>query len=146
MKATFPDGTVFEGTPEEFNVIRGHSGTAHNGHKPTTKPTNGNPQVWDETNARAFWDSLDPRRKGGKQKKLLQFLIKRGGRATPEEVKKHLEIENGQELAGVLANLSRNASRETGNTKALVVDWMSDGKGGCYYIPDGVLQLLKHFE
>jgi len=143
MKATFTDGTIFEGTPEEFNAIRASSGVAQNGHKPPQKPIDGNPLVWDETNARSFWDSLDPRHKGGQQKKLLQFLIKHGGRAAYEEVKKHLEIESGQELAGVLANLSRNARRETGNRKALVVDWMSDGKGGCYYIPDGVLQLLK---
>src|SRR3989442_13335685 len=108
MKATVPDGTVFEGTPEEFNVIRGHSGTAHNGHKPTTKPTNGNPQVWDETNARAFWDSLDPRRKGGKQKKLLQFLIKRGGRATPRDVIKPPAIETGHEGAERLWHINQN--------------------------------------
>jgi hypothetical protein len=148
MKATFPDGTVFEGTPEEFVTIRAHSTTANNGHKSAPKAGNGNPPVWDETKARAFWDSLDPRRKGGKQKKVLEYLIKHNGRATPEALRNHLGIEGepGQKLAGVLANITRNARRETKSDEAQVVDWMSDGKGGCYYIPDGVLQLLKGLE
>lgn len=146
MKATFPDGTVFEGTPEEFNVIRGHSGTAQNGHAPTTKP-NGSPQLWNAANAGAFWNSLDARHNGGKQKKVLEFLIKKGGRATEEEVRSHLAVKNGQQLAGVLANISRNARRETGYKKAFAVDWKSDGKGdGFYCIPDDLLPLLRNCE
>lgn len=148
MKATFPDGTVFEGTPEEFVTIRAHSTTVRNEYKANLKTSNGNSPVWDETKARTFWDSLDPRRKGGKQRKVLEFLIKHNGRATPEELRDHLGIEGepGQKLAGVLANITRNARRETKSDEAQVVDWMSDGKGGCYYIPDGVLRLLRNIQ
>jgi hypothetical protein len=145
MKATFPDGTVFEGTPEEFNAVRGHSGAPQSGHG-AAKPI-GRPQFWNSANAAAFWNSLDPRRNGGKQKKVLRFLIKKGGRATYEEVKSHLAAKNGQELAGVLANISRNARRETDYKKALAVDWKPDGKGGgFYFIPDDLLQHLKDVE
>lgn len=148
MKATFPDGTLFEGTPEEFVTIQAHSIMLKNEYKSAPKTGNGNPPVWDETKARSFWDSLDPRKNGGKQKKVLEFLIKHKGRATPGELMDHLGIkgEPGQALAGVLANITRNARRETKSTEAKAVDWMSDGKGGCYFIPDGVLQLLKNIE
>jgi len=145
MKATFPDGTVFEGTPEEFVTVRAHSTTIKNAYRSSAKIGDGNPPLWDETKARRFWDSLDPRRKGGKQRKVLEFLIKHNGRGTPDQLRDHLGIEGepGQKLAGVLANITRNARRETKSDEALVVDWMADGKGGCYFIPDGVLQLLK---
>lgn len=145
MKATFPDGTVFEGTPEEFNVIRNHPGTAQNGD--TAAKLSGNPHFWKAANALAFWNSLDTRHNGGKQKKVLRFLIKKGGRATFEEVKSHLGVDSGQEVAGVLANISRNARRETEYKKALAVDWKSDSKGdGYYFIPDDLLQFMKDFE
>jgi hypothetical protein len=143
MHIKFPDGAVAECTPEEFAAIR-HllGGATQKSGGAAQRLTEGNPQIWDETSARAFWDSLDP---NGRQKKILVFLIRRNGRAGLDELMNLLGVKKGQALAGVLANISRNARRETGNRKALVVDWMSDGKGGCYYIPDGVLQFLKHF-
>jgi hypothetical protein len=146
MKATFPDGTLFEGTPEEFNAIRehGHAPTGGNG-MATANRLNGTPRIWSAANARTFWESLDPQRKGGKQKRLLQFLIGRGGRASHDEVAKHLDIKSGQALAGVLANISRNARRETNYTKALAVDWDYSGKGS-YFIPRDLLELLKLIE
>ena len=148
MKATFPDGTLFEGTPEEFNAVRGYSGTGPNGFIAATRTSsNGSPQFWNVANAGAFWNSLDTRHNGGKQRKVLQFLIKKGGHATEDEVRSHLGVKNGQQLAGVLANISRNARRETGYKKALAVDWKPDGKGeGFYCIPDDLLQFLKTFE
>ncbi len=147
MKATFPDGTLFEGSPEEFNAIRGYSGASQNGHT-TPKPNgNSNPQFWNAENAEAFWNSLDPRRNGGKQKKVLRFLIKKGGRATYDDVKNYLGAESGQELAGVLANITRNARRETEYKKALAIDWKHDGEGkGFYFVPEDLLPFLKALE
>src|SRR5271156_3436396 len=98
MKATFADGTLFEGTTEEFLAIRDHAPAADNVHKPTTKLVN--TSDWTEKKARAFWESLDIYNNGGRQKKLLEFLIKNGGRATESEIWKELEIKKGQELAG----------------------------------------------
>jgi hypothetical protein len=145
MKATFPDGTVFEGTPEEFLIIHNQPPTTSNGHKAATKAANGTP--WTEKNAREFWDSLDVWHNGGKQKKVLRFLISNEGRASEEEVWKHLGIKKGQELAGVLANLTRNARREAHDDNIRVVQWSYDDKHVCwYYIPANILQYLKQFE
>ena len=147
MKATFPDGTLFEGTPEEFNAIRGSLGVTQNGHTTSPKATSkGDPQFWNAVNAETFWNSLDPRRGGGNQKKALQFLIKNGGRATYKELKTHMGFE-GQRLAGVLANITRNARRETEYAKALAIDWKHDGTGsGFYFIPDDLLTFLKNLK
>jgi|SRR5579859_1890310 len=145
MKATFPDGTVFDGTPEEFLIIRNQSPMAANGHKAMTKAANGT-SVWTEKRARAFWDSLDPLNGGGKQKKILLFLIENGGRATEKEVWKHLDIEKGQELAGVLANITRNARREAHDDEIRAVQWAySDKHDAYYFIPNDLLSFLKQF-
>ncbi len=90
MKATFPDGTLFEGTTDEYIAIRDHSGVARNGHKSTAKLANSSD--WNERKARAFWESLDIWNNGGRQKKLLEFLIKSGGRATEDQVWEELKI------------------------------------------------------
>lgn len=142
MKATLPDGTLFEGTAEEFKII--HDPTIKvNGHKPAEVATG--TDVWNEKKARSFWNSLDIRHGGGRQKKLLQFLMSNGGRTTEDDLQKHLGIK-GQKLAGVLANLSRNARREAKDDDVKVVVRIYDGKGGrIYYIPDDILKFLKQF-
>jgi len=142
MKATFPDGTVFDGTPEEFLVIRSQSsGNGHQKHANIASDS-----VWSEKRARKLWDSLDVRHGGGNQKKLLTFLIGNGGHATEDEVRKHLGIKKGQELAGVLANLSRNARREAKDEDVKVVTRIYNAKHErVYRIPDEVLQFLKNF-
>jgi hypothetical protein len=142
MKATLPDGTLFEGTAEEFKII--HDPTIKTiGHK-VAQAANG-AGTWNDKKARHFWDSLDVRHGGGKQKKLLQLLIGSGGRTTEEELQKHLSIK-GQKLAGVLANLSRNARRETKDEHVKVVKRVYDDKGGrVYFIPDDILHFLKQF-
>ena len=143
MKATFPDGTVFDGTPEEFLVIRQHTITT-NGHKGATKVLAG-AGIWNEKRARLFWDNLDPRHAGGDQKKLLQFLMDKGGRASEGDVRKHLGINKGQELAGVLANLSRNARREAKDDDVKAVVRTYDKGARIYQIPDELHQFLKQF-
>jgi len=146
MKATFPDGTLFEGTPEEYITIHNHSVTAQNGRKAAPKPTNIS-QVWNEKKARAFWDSLDVWNNGGNQKKLLRFLIKNNGRATDEEIWKHLGLDSGPQLAGILANITRNARREAKDDDVKVVAWMRDAKGvWSHYILDDILQFLKELQ
>jgi hypothetical protein len=143
VKATFPDGTVFDGTPEEFLVIRGHvPGT--NGQQNAAKVVGG-AGIWTEKRARLFWDNLDPRHGGGDQKKLLQFLLDKGGRASEGDVRKHLGINKGQELAGVLANLSRNARREANDDDVKAVIRTYDKGTRIYHIPDDLFQFLKQF-
>ena len=144
MKATFTDGTVFEGTPEEFLAIRNQSPSA-NGQKGGLKG-NGIPSAWSDKKAREFWNSLDIWHGGGRQKKLLKSMIQNGGRMTEKEVWTLLGIKKGQELAGVLANITRNARRESKNDDIRAVAWEFDEKHEChYYIPDDLLQLLKTF-
>jgi hypothetical protein len=141
MKATLPDGTQFEGTADEFLIIRGHS--AGNGHK--TVPILAD-VVWNEKRARKLWDSIDVRHGGGNQKKLLSFLISNGGHATEDEVRKQLNIKKGQQLAGILANLSRNARREAKDEDVKVVVREYNAKHmRVYRIPDDVLQFFKQF-
>ena len=140
MKATLHDGTLFEGTTDEFLIIRDHS--SKNGHKIPASTSN---TVWNEKKARKFWDSLDVRHGGGNQKKLLVFLISNGGHATEHEVRKHLGT-TGQKLKGILANLSRNASREAKDDDVRVVVREYDAKyARVYRVPDDVLQFLKGF-
>ena len=142
MKATFPDGTLFEGTTDEYLAIRGHVsvGASKNGAKATDVSG-----VWTEKKARHFWDSLDPRHNGGDQKKLLRFLMDNGGKAHEDEVRKHLGTKKGQELAGILANLSRNARREAkdDDVKAVVRTYQNGDR--IYSIPQDLLQFLKQF-
>jgi hypothetical protein len=144
MKATFPDGTMFDGTPEEFLVIRNQAAGAANGHKNAAKAVNGT-GLWTEKRARHLWESLDPRNNGGDQKKLLRFLIENGGRGKEGDVRKHLGIRKGQELAGVLANLSRNARREAKDDEVKAVVRIYEQGVRVYYIPDDLLQFLKQF-
>jgi hypothetical protein len=142
MKATFPDGTTFDGSPEEFLIIRNGASGASNGHKHKAAVNAG---LWTEKRARAFWDNLDPRHGGGDQKKLLQFLLDKGGRAGEGDVRKHLGITKGQELAGVLANLSRNARREAKDDDVKAVVRTYDKGIRIYNIPDELLQFLRQF-
>jgi hypothetical protein len=143
MKATLPDGTILDGTQEEILFIRQHLG-AVNGHKNAMKAVNGT-GIWTEKRARSFWDTLDPRHGGGNQKKLLQLLIDKGGRANETEVRKHLGITKGQELAGVTANLSRNARREAKDDDVKAVVRIYDKGTRVYCIPEDLLQFLKQF-
>jgi hypothetical protein len=71
-------------------------------------------------------------------------MIKQEGRATGGELLKQLKIDTTV-LRGVLANLTRNARRETGYNKTLPVEWATD-KGGYYYIPEALLHFLKQLE
>lgn len=70
-------------------------------------------------------------------------MLKRGGRAMLDELKQHLGKKTGNAVGGILANISRNARRETGYAKAQVVDWVNDGKGGCYQVVPEAFELLK---
>lgn len=143
MKATLPDGTLFEGTPEEFLII--HQPSHGNGHKVVKADLSSGSGIWTEKRARLFWDNLDPRHGGGDQKKLLQFLMDKGGRASEGDVRKHLSISKGQELAGVLANLSRNARREAKDDDVKAVIRTYEKGTRVYHIPEDLLQFLKHF-
>ena len=143
MKATLPDGTILDGTPEEILFVSRHGGV-DNGHKNGAKAVDAT-GIWTEKRARSFWDTLDPRHGGGNQKKLLQLLIDKGGRANETEVRKHLGITKGQELAGVTANLSRNARREAKDEKVKAVKRIYEKGVRIYYIPDDLLQFLKQF-
>lgn len=69
-----------------------------------------------------------------------------GGHATEDEVRKHLSIKKGQALAGILANVSRNARREAKDDDVKVVVREYNAKHMRFYrIPDEILQFLKRF-
>lgn len=145
MKATLPDGTLFEGTPEEYLVIHRELGGGGNGHK--TLSTSAVTSPWNEKRVSKFWNSLDIWNDGGRQRQLMEFLMTRDGKATEKEVWQHLGIKKGQELAGILANITRNARREAKDDDIKAVRWMLGEKQvGYYRIPDDLLQLLKKID
>jgi hypothetical protein len=82
-----------------------------------------------------------------KMKKCVcqQGVAAKGGRANETEVRKHLGITKGQELAGVTANLSRNARREAKDGAVKAVVRIYDKGTRVYCIPDDLLQFLKQF-
>ena|SRR5438874_8469026 len=138
---------LLEGTPQEiaeYQRISGQVPTAQRSVGTANGSGSGSPHIWNEETANAFWNSLDRHNNGGRQKKLLCFMIKHEGRATAGELLKQLKIDTTV-LRGLLANLTRNARRETGYNKALAVEWATD-KGGYYYIPEALFDLLKQLE
>jgi hypothetical protein len=127
---------VLEGTPQEIATYQRITGSVQ-----VAQFAGGESDVWSDETVRAFWNSLDRRHNGGRQQKLLRLMVKQEGKATLNEVTQHLKVEPSK-LRGVLANITRNARRETGFEKALVVDWANE-KGGYYFVPDIVLRLLR---
>jgi hypothetical protein len=69
----------------------------------------------------------------------------KGGRANEAEVRKHLGITKGQELAGITANLYRNDRREAKDNDAKAVIRTYDNGTRIYHVVDELLQFLKRF-
>ncbi len=150
MKAKLPDGTLLEGTSDEVSsaylAIQGKPNVAPvaadvaNGHK-------GNGQVdgqhgaavWTTKRAEALWNWLY-----GDQRKLMKFLLDKGGMASQAEIMNHLALKKGNELAGLRSCITRNARRETGYREAVVIDWILGDDSKWYYkLEPEVHDLLK---
>lgn len=138
MKATLTNGAVLEGTAEEFRAVFGQDLPAK------VSDGDGGVSLWNEAMVRELWESLGSQN----QRKVVKHLLAHDGRGTYEDLKKLLGFagsEGGIKLAAVLANITRNCRRISGYDKAKIVEWnRSDDQGnGYYYIPEGVLQLLR---
>ncbi len=144
MKATLSNGTVLDGSVEEIsaalkalqstspNGTQAHSGIAHTASPPSSS-------VWTEARVRALWSWLY-----GNQKKLVQFLLDNGGKGTIEEIMKALSLKKGNEVAGLLSCITRNARRETEYRHAEVITWRTNPSGHWHYvIAPEVLAILK---
>jgi hypothetical protein len=124
MKATLPNGTVLDGSPEEVrealqfllgNItthVSANAGVAGNHVANGSSAT-----VWTLQRAEALWNCLY-----GDQKKLIQYLLLKGTASVPEIIK-HLGMKKGAALAGVRSSLTRNARRVTEYKKANVINW-----------------------
>lgn len=140
MKASLRNGTILEGTPEEIadamRRLDGHIGRNEASSSASQSQLAG--FFWREDQAQALWNCLD-----GDQKKVVRFLLERQ-RASLTQLKSHLGKEKGYGVAGVLANISRNARRETDYKKAKVV-LKSRGEDGkkYYYIAPEIVGMLK---
>jgi hypothetical protein len=86
----------------------------------------------------------------GDQKKIVEFLMSRGGKATRKDLQDHLGFPRGPKLAGVLANITRNAQRITKYKDAKFVEKFEEEKNGKlirgYYIPQALFDLLQRID
>ena len=73
--------------------------------------------MWAPETAQKFLGCL-----GGKQRELVDYLLIKGT-ATVGELMEHLQLPRGRDLAGVRASLTRSAQRETGSSRATVIEW-----------------------
>ena len=151
MKLTIPlrDGTtlMFEGTSDELNPIADKMmerhgpmiGSSNCGEALPDRIQQSNVnRRWTEQSVRKLWGLLY-----GEQKKLVKFLIDRGGKATYQEIQKHMGY-GAQHLSGILSPITRNAQTATNDRLARLVDWHSTGKGTREYVLDPVaLSLLQ---
>jgi len=141
MKATLSDGTILDGSFEEITTAIGALRDKFaNGHKQgINADKQPNAVVWTPKRAEEFWDALY-----GKQKELVQFLLDKGGNSSLKEVKQHLGLTKGVQVAGLLSGITRNARRETGYKAAVVVQWTVGGDGKWRYaLAREVQDLLK---
>jgi len=68
----------------------------------------------------------------------------KGGLANEAEMRRHLGLTKGQELAAITANLSRNDRREAKDYDVKAVIRVYEKGTRVYCIPDDLLQFLKH--
>jgi len=143
MKATLSDGTVLEGQPSEIvEAIRelAAKNIGGNGSRllhPQAQPAVS--AVWTEARVQTLWNFLY-----GRQKELVRFLVKQGGKATIQEVMTELNLKKATEVAGLRSCITRNARRETGNKRAALIAWERDPKGNWHYrIAPEILGYLK---
>ena len=150
MKATLLDGTVLAGNVEELSAavraIQGRpAASAGAGERDVNGTNSGKLEgtqgttVWTLKRARKLWSWLY-----GDQRKLVQFLLDKGGSATTQDIMKYLGMKKGNELAGVRSCITRNARRETAYREADVIGWAlgDDGKWRYKLVPE-VHELLK---
>jgi hypothetical protein len=143
MKATLLNGAVLEGTPKEIanamHRLNGHATSQSDASHPIQAAAqNLGGFFWKEEQVRALWNCLD-----GDQNKLLRFLLDRK-RASIGQLKTHLGKDKGNGVAGILANISRNARRETDFKKATVIRKVRGEDGKKYYhIAPDVLPMLE---
>jgi hypothetical protein len=150
MKLTIPmrDGTtlLFEGTYDELvplaekMVEKCGSMIALDGAElqRDSAPGASTSRRWSEQSVRRLWGLLY-----GDQAKLVKFLAQHGGKATYEEVQKHMGY-GAQHLSGILSPITRNAQTATGDRLARLVDWrIRDGGTREYFLDPIALALLE---
>src|SRR5437879_13015958 len=107
MKATLTDGTVLDGTKEEIAAVLRelHEALPTSDQGKTSANGNGSPPatIWTEGRVKAVWNWLY-----GDQKELVKFMLDHEGRATLEQLIKHLQAEKGNVIAGLLSCITRN--------------------------------------
>ncbi len=143
MKALLFDGTpgeiaeLLERMPQLNSVAQASSVRGS-----ISSSTSSGLSLWTPEKVSRMWSGLY-----GDQKKLVQFIVSKGGKVTVTEAQKHLGFARGPAIAGVLSSITRNARRVTKYKEArLVEDWTEDRNGTTvwgYRLPDPVLTLLK---
>ena len=140
VKATFRDGTVIEGTPQEIASVLRELSSAPTGegiHK--HGPVIGESRLSDAA-VRAIWKRLGPN-----QQRLLKRLVEAGkplaltiliGEFAKSE--KH----PGVDIAGLLAAITRHTNRVAGPTKVTLIEKIRGIDGLSYQINPDVSEIL----
>lgn len=143
MRATLSNDTVLEGEPGEIAAalreIGGDSTNAAVGGERHPEVASANAQVvWTETSVRNFWHWLY-----GDQKKLMEYLLKKNTSVSIEEIKGKLGLKTGNQVAGVLSSITRNARRETGYKKAMAYGYELKEGVWHYFVRPELVEILK---
>src|SRR2546425_10261152 len=138
---------VFEGTPGEVSDLLERfpqlnpsalppSGA---GGGPAAESISPKVAVWTKERITAMWNCLY-----GDQQKLVEYIVRRGGRVTLAGAQKHLGFSKGPEIAGVMSSITRNARRITKYREARVVeDWINQkAHSWGYCLPKHILPVL----
>ena len=98
--------------------------------------------LWTAEKVAKIWSEMY-----GDQKKLVEFIVAKGGKVAVTEAQRHLGLKRGPAIAGVVSSITRNARRITKYREARLVDHGVAERNGstawCYRIPDPVLALLR---
>lgn len=143
MKATLSNGTILEGQPSEIAKAIMEMGDVQSTF-PTSEPSvhrrhaSETQVVWTEAAVREFWNWLY-----GNQKKLMELLLKKKGSVSLDEIKERLGLNTGNQVAGILSCITRNARRETGYDQAMAYGYeLKDGVWH-YFVRPELIQILK---
>lgn len=140
MKATLENGIIVEGTPAEIAEVIRHLGI-HPSNTIKGRRTRMSDGIgeWTETTLDAFWKQLS-----AEQRKLIQYTLKKGP-VTIKQLIEYLGKNNGIEVAGLLAAITRHGHSAAGEASLPVIGTVRNENGKCYQVSPEVRERLEQF-
>ncbi len=144
MKAIFLEGSPDEisRAAKELGLVVPQTKSSGSVPKASNGTTNGTTvaQKWSERAIDRFVDYI-----WGNQIDLVKFILREEERATKKSIMKHFKFTKGQQLAGVLSGMTRNAIGATNDDEAkfILSDWNDAEDDYVYFIDPEALDLIK---